>query len=537
MAPPRMRFARQVLVLQIALVALVVGVGFALVGWLLNRDLEQEYGLRALSVAHAVAADFTLADAVQTGDPQRIVQARAEQTRVVTKALFVVVADRNGIRMAHPNPDLIGEPVSTDPTQALAGKDVINVERGTLGVSARGKVPLRSRTGTIVGEVSVGFDAEDIKSALLKLLGLAGMFAGGALMLGVAGSALLTRLLKRRTLGLEPHELSELVQEREAVLHGIGEGVLAVDAAGRVTICNKEAVRLLGVEARPGQSIVDLDLPPRLRAALVDNERTDNLITVAADRVLVANLRPVRRDGRNLGSVLTLRDRTDLETLTRELDSVRGLTDALRAQRHEFANRLHTLSGLLQINHQEEAVEYLQALQAGPVATLGAAGEGVLDPYLQAFAAAKTAAAQEKGVTLRVGDTSWVPTRVVAPLEVTTVVGNLVDNALEAARSGARRPAAVDLDLLADGTTLHVSVADTGDGVPAHLREAIFAEGVSTRDGEARGLGLPLTRQAARSLSGEVRLADPGGPGHGALFVAVLPEVLATEPAYAEEHS
>jgi two-component system CitB family sensor kinase len=112
-----------------------------------------------------------------------------------------------------------------------------------------------------------------------------------------------------------------------------------------------------------------------------------------------------------------------------------------------------------------------------------------------------------------------------------------VDNALEAARSGARRPAVVDLDLLADGTTLHVSVTDTGDGVPVDLREAIFAEGVSTRDGEARGLGLPLTRQAARSLGGEVQLVDPGGPGHGALFVAVLPEVLATEPVYVEEHS
>jgi two-component system CitB family sensor kinase len=484
-------------------------------------------------VARTVAADPGLGDAVSAGDPDHLVAAHAERARAASGALFVVVTDRNGIRYAHPNEDLIGQRVSTDPSQALAGNEVANVEAGTLGLSARGKVPLRDHAGAIVGEVSVGFDAEDINSALLRLLGLAGLFAGGALLLGVAGSALLTRLLKRRTLGLEPHELAGLVQEREAVLHGIGEGVLAVDAHGRVTVCNREAARLLGTPVEPGTPVAELDLPPRLRAALSPEpgdgaQPLDNVITVVGDRVLVVNRRPVRRDGRDLGAVLTLRDRTDLETLTRELDSVRGLTDALRAQRHEFANRLHTLSGLIQTQHHQEAVDYLQALQSGPIAALGPGGEAVRDPYLLAFLSAKTAAATEKGVELEVGDTSWVPGRVVAPLEVTTVVGNLVDNALEAARLGARRPARVDVDLLADGDTLHVSVADTGDGVPNRLREAVFAEGVSTRDGDGRGLGLALTRQAARSLGGEVRLTDPGGPEHGAVFVAVLPQVLET---------
>ena len=526
---PRMRFAQQVLLLQIGLLTLVVGIGFGLVGWLLNGDLSDQFGQRALAVARTVAADVELADAVADDDPQHIAQVRAERARLATKALFVVITDRDGIRLAHPNPAMIGEQVSTDPKEALAGNEVVNVERGTLGLSARGKVPLRDHTGTVVGEVSVGFDAQDINSQLLRLLGIAGVFAGGALLLGAAGSGLLTRLLKRRTLGLEPHELSELVQEREAVLHGIGEGVLAVDSDGRVTVCNDEAARLLGIEIEPGKSVVDLNLPPRLCNALLDNERLDNLIAVAADRVLVANHRQVRRDGRDLGGVLTLRDRTDLETLTRELDSVRALTDALRAQRHEFANRLHTLSGLLQTNHQQEAVEYLQALSTGPITRLGPGGEAVKDPYLQAFLSAKTAAADEKGVALEVGEASWVPGRVVAPVEVTTVVGNLVDNALEAARLGTRRPAVVDIDLLAEGTTLHVSVGDTGDGIPDGLRDAIFAEGVSTRDGDGRGLGLALTRQAARGLGGDVRLVDAGGAEHGAVFLASLPEVLVEE--------
>ena len=525
MAPPRMRFARQVLLLQIGLVVLVVGVGFALVGWLLNSNLTDQYKQRALAVAQAVAADPVIGDAVGSSDTGGVVQTRAEAVRLRTGALFVVVTDRNGIRYSHPNPDEVGEEVSTDFSQAVAGEQIVNVEEGTLGLSARGKVPLRDHTGTIVGEVSVGFDANSIWDSVLSALGFCTLGLIGALVLGVAGSALLNRLLKRRTLGLEPHELSELVQQREAVLHGIGEGVLAVDPAGRVSVCNDEAARLLGSAPSPGTPVSTLELPARIVEAVSDGTPVDNLIAVAGDRVLVATCRPVRRDDIDLGTVLTLRDRTDLETLTRELDSVHRLTDALRAQQHEFANRLHTLSGLLQTGHHNEAVDYLQALSGTPVVPLGPSA--VPDPYLQAFVSAKGVAAAEKGVTLEVGEASWVPTKVIAPVEVTTVLGNLVDNAVEAARLGARRPARVELDLVADGSTLHVSVVDTGDGVPERLRDSVFLEGVSTKDGPGHGLGLALTRQAARALGGDVRLADPGGPDHGAVFAANLPEVLA----------
>ncbi|RKT90111.1 two-component system, CitB family, sensor kinase [Saccharopolyspora antimicrobica] len=522
-----MRFARQALLLQIGLIALVVGIGFVLVASLLDRALVDQFGQRALAVAHAAAADTDLAAAVARDDRSGTVQERAEQIRVNTGALFIVIADRRGIRLAHPDPSKIGEPVSTDPSEVLAGNDVVDVQRGTLGFSARGKVPLRDRTGTVVGQVSVGFDTEDIDHALLRLLGTTAVFTGGALVVGVIGAALLTRGLKRRTLGLEPHELADLVREREAVLYGIGEGVLAVDADGRVSFANQEAEQLLGTGVTPGTPVRELEVPSRLRSALESGQPVQNLITVAGDRVLVANHRRVSRDGADLGSVLTLRDRTDLEVLSRELESVRGMTDVLRAQRHEFSNRLHTLSGLLQTGHQEDAVAYLQALTSGPVTGLGPAADAVRDPVLLAFLAAKKAVAAEKSVVLELGETSWVPGRVRAPVEVTTVVGNLVDNAVTAAQLGERRPARVEVDLLADGATLHVSVVDSGRGVPPELREDLFVEGVSTKDGD-HGLGLALCRQAARSFGGDVRLADPGDPAErGAVFHAWLPGAVA----------
>jgi two-component system CitB family sensor kinase len=521
-------FARQVLALQAAVLLVVVGVGFALVGWLFDDELTDQYGARALAVAHTVAADPAIAEAAAIDDPGRALPGRAEAARAASGALFVVITNRNGIRLAHPNPLRLHEQVSTDPSAVLNGHDTINVERGTLGMSARGKTPLRDANGTIVGEVSVGFDVTEIRGYVVKELGLAALFAGFALLLGIAGSVLLTRRLKRLTLGLEPHELAELVQEREAVLHGVSEGVLAVDAGGRVSVCNTEAGRLLGVAPAPGAAVADLTLPPSLRSALDEHGAADNLITVAGDRVLVANYRSVRRDGRDLGGVLTLRDRTDLENITRELDSVRTLSTALRAQRHEFANRLHVLSGLLQNGHRSEALEFLHAVSETAVP---ATGPAVSDPYLEAFVGAKTAEAAEKDVRLALADTSWVGARVAAPVEVTTVLGILVDNALEAARRGGRRPAWVDLALLEDADTLHISVVDSGDGVPKSLGERIFDADVSTRDGDGGGLGLALARQSARRLGGDVRLAVPAGEGHGAVFEARLPTTLQCDPS------
>jgi two-component system CitB family sensor kinase len=532
---PPMRFARQALALQAGVLIVVVGVGFALVSWLFDDELTQQYGSRALTVAHTLAADPAIAAAAAGDDAQHILPGRAEAARAASGALFVVITNRNGIRLAHPNPDRIHEPVSTDASVVLSGHDTINVERGTLGLSARGKTPLRDPNGVIVGEVSVGFKIADIRGYVFDELGVAAVFAGGALLLGIIGSALLTRRLKRLTLGLEPHELAELVQEREAVLHGISEGVLAVDADGRVSVCNTEAARLLGVVPAPGGTVADLALPPSLRKAIEERGPADNLITVAGDRVLVANYRAVRRDERDLGGVLTLRDRTDLENITRELESVRTLSTALRAQRHEFANRLHVLSGLLQNGHRGEALEFLHAVSDTAAPAGGAAGPpggAVSDPYLQAFVHAKTAEATERGVRLALADTSWVGTRVIAPVEVTTVLGILVDNALDAAHRGARRPAWVDLALLEDAGTLHISVVDSGDGIPAGLTERVFVAGVSTRDGAGRGLGLALARQAARGLGGDVRLATPAGDGHGAVFEARLPGALQPAPVH-----
>jgi two-component system CitB family sensor kinase len=380
-----------------------------------------------------------------------------------------------------------------------------------------------------VGEVSVGIGAEDLRRRLFELLRNAAAFMGLALLAGTGGAVLLARHLKSQTLGLEPADLADLLREQEAVVHGVQDGVLAVDTSGRITVCNDAARRLLNTPLTPGTSIADAAVPARLRDVIEGRRPVRGMLTVAGDHVLVVTSHQVVRGGRDLGVVLTLRDRTDLDEMGRELDAVRALSDALRAQAHEYTNRLHTVAGLLQIGHTEEAKSYLGQLTADPLATENAESGRLADPYVRGLLAAKTAAASELGVRLRLADEADLHATLTAPLDVVTVLGNLVDNAVTAARSGRRRPAWVEISLVADGDRLLLAVTDSGDGVPDSLAGRVFEDGFTTSSDRAHphGVGLALARQVARSHRGDVELLRHAGPDHGAVFAARLEGVLA----------
>ncbi|MGW5671782.1 sensor histidine kinase [Micromonospora sp. NPDC003776] len=509
------------MLLQVVVVAVVAAAGFSLATWLLRNELEQQYEQRALAIARSVAQHPGLAEAVRTGSPSADgdVQRYAEQVRRANKALFVVITDRAGIRFSHTDARLVGQHVSTDPSGPLAGREVVNIERGTLGLSARGKVPLRDASGAVVGEVSVGIDADEISHRLHQLLPAAEVFTTLALAVGVAGAALLAVRLKRRTFGLEPTDLADLVREQVAVLEGVRDGVLAVDVEGRVSVCTEQAARLLTEPVTRGAPATT-----EVLGLLEDRSPLTGGLRLLGERVVAVTRRPVRRNGQDLGVVLTLRDHTNLDDMARELEATRALTDALRAQAHEHNNRLHALSGLLHLGHTDRAQAYLRELTATSVsAPPGRIG----DPYLDGLLAAKTAVASEAGVTLRLGEDTWVPGRLTRPLDVFTVLGNLVDNAIRAATAGTHRSGWVEVSLLAKQRDLHIYVADSGDGVT--LADP-FAPGASTKEEPGRGLGLALARRTARTHGGDVRLG-PTNPGHGAVFVAELPGVL--DPAAA----
>jgi two-component system CitB family sensor kinase len=519
-------------VLTALLLSLVVVLCTAAAVVVLRRDLTEQFEQRALAIARSVAQLPGLAPAVTTGTPSADgpVQREAEAVRRATGALYVVVTDDRGIRFSHPTSSRIGERVSTSPEEALSGHEVVAVERGTLGRSARGKVPLRDATGTVVGEVSVGLDIAAIDEKTRALALTLGLIALVPLALGLAGAVSMGRRLRRSTFGLEPEQMADLVREHEAVLHGVTDGILAVDNDGRVTVTNPQAVRLLGWVPRRGEHLDASTVDPAVVELMDQEPPPRGVLRIVADRAVLATRLPVQREGRDLGAVLILRDRSDLDTLARELESTRALTDALRAQAHEHTNRLHALAGLLHRGHVAEALAYIEELSG---ATTWVAG--VDDPYLAGVLAAKAAAASESGVTLEVTPETFVDGRLTRPLDTVTVVANLLDNAVRAAATGVRQPAGVEVTLLSDGADLVVHVRDTGDGVPPAATGAVFDHGFTSRgpDAAGHGLGLALARHTARSTGGDIVLVDPGAPPpaeHGAVFEARLRGALSTAP-------
>ncbi|MFD7924082.1 ATP-binding protein [Streptomyces sp. NPDC059740] len=561
----RVRLRTQVLLLQCAVVALTLTVAFLAFACVNKSDVERDYQLRALAVARTVASDPVVRaeaaryattaagvraarareDAAHLADGP--VQAVAEAARRRTGSLFVVVTDDRGVRLAHPQRAQLGRMVSTDPSRALAGHEVLAHDHAHLGEEVVAKVPVYApHSSRVVGEANAGVAASDVRRRVVAVLLGGAAFLSVAMLLGFAASTALARRWKRLTLGLEPEELVRLVQEQEAVLHDIGEGVLALDPSGRMTVVNDEARRLLSVRGEAGDNLAELGLTDGvLKVVAAAGEGSGPVVTAVGERVLVVSARPVRRADRDLGTLVTVRDRTDVESLTRQLDAVQAMSSALRAQRHEFGNRLHVVAGLVQGGRVEQAARYLEELLGTGPGGLGPPPDGwdaVDDAYLRSFLGAKAAQARESGVRLVLGEGTWVAGRVAEPVDVTTVLGNLVDNAVHAAAHGLRGTATVEVELMAEGSTLLVTVADSGDGVPAPIGRAVFEEGVSSKNHHSvvggRGVGLALVRQIARGRGGEVDLVEWGGPPArggeepardrlgGAVFVARLPQVL-----------
>jgi two-component system CitB family sensor kinase len=516
-------FAFQALILALTL---LLGCLLALYAW--RSRLDHDYERRALGVAQSVAANPEIGRAVAARDRGGVVQARAEAVRRATATSFVVVTDRAGIRFSHPDPRQIGRRVSTDPGPALRGQTVLAVEKGTLGRSARAKIPLRYRR-RIVGEVSVGVLEKRISEQLESAIPVVALYGAIALAAGLLASMVLAARLKRQTFGLELEEIADMLREREATLRRIREGLVVVDADRRVRVVNDEASRLLGLSADAvGRPVDEVVSDARLADVLAGRLTGSDLVLLAGERVLIANHVPVRLDGRDLGGATTLRDRTELEGLLRELDSVRDLTDAMRAQAHEFSNRLHTLSGLLQLGHDEEALAFIKEVSHADAALRELVTERIRDPHVAALLLAKSAVAAERGVELRLAEGSLLARELRDPRALLTVLGNLIDNALDAARQGGGEAAFAEIAMqVLDDAQMLVRVTDSGPGIPAAEREQIFEPGYTTKPAAgvgARGVGLSLVKRLVERRGGSVRVGE--AEDGGALFEVRLPIVL-----------
>jgi two-component system CitB family sensor kinase len=514
--------ASQILLGVLGILVATVSAGALLYGKLTGQTLDEQYGQRALGIATTVAQMTTVRDSLVDHDPGHAIQAAAEQVRRSTGAAYVVVTDRSGLRYSHPNPVLIGQRIE-EPVAALDGHGHMGIDNGSLGRSANARAPLFGPDATVVGQVSVGILEEQVSGELANEILWVVLYSALALAIGVGASWLLAHTIKRATFGLEVSEIVSLLQEREAMLHGIREGVVGVDTSGRLDVINDEARRLLGISTTArGEKIDDLVPPGRLHDLLLgESDNGGDEVVLTGEFLLVVNRMPVVLAGRDVGYVITLRDRTEMEGLVRELHAVTGLTTALRAQEHEFSNRLHVVSGLLGLGEPEEAARYLSEISHDSTAQASDLRSRISPPELAALLLAKVTIAAERDVRLTLSPDSHLDLPSVDTRSLLTVLGNLIDNAVEAV-TGGPEPRVVDVHVADDDAEVRMVVTDTGPGIPHDALREIFADGYSTKSARGqmrRGLGLALVYRLVHRAGGSIEVT----PGPGARFEVRFP--------------
>ncbi len=518
----RLTLAGQFLVLQLLVVAVVLGIVSAISVQQSNVSFASERGAQMRSVAEYLANLSVVRAQIAGPVPATSLAPAIDRAVGLSGATEVTIADPSGRVLSSSDPRLVG-------TQAALGDSRVQEGRGWIGnVDTRGRryvaghAPIIDDSGELAG---LAIAEERYPSLWTRLTNAADelvLYLGMGALLGIAGSWLLARLVKRRTRGLEPHEFATLADHREALLHSIREGVVAVGTDDRVTMINDGARALLGLgQDVVGRRLDSLGLDDQVVDVLTAGADSQDVVLLVGERVVVFNQRSASSRGRGIGTVTTMRDRTDLVSMQSQLSSNLSITDTLRAQTHEFANQLHTISGLVQLGEYDEVTSLVGVLTRRRAAISDAVTQRISDPAVAALLIAKSSVAAEAGVALSLTETSSLGAVTSATsADLTTILGNLVDNAVDACK--AVPGASVTVDVTESTDQIVLEVRDNGPGVPAELTDAIFTRGFSTKPDVlgGRGIGLPLVRLICVQRGGSVTVAHDSG----AVFRVVLPK-------------
>ncbi|GAB4181594.1 MAG: sensor histidine kinase [Geothermobacteraceae bacterium] len=519
------RLQTRLSLLVTALMVLLISLISALFSDSAELMLREQIGRRALQVAQSVSLNPEIRQGLLARNAERV-QHMAEAIRIATGAEYVVVGDREGIRFSHPDPEKIGRHfVGGDLREALEqGKAYASEAVGTLGPSLRGIVPLKDERERVFGFVAVGYLLSDIDAMIRKRqLEIFG-YSAIVLVLGVFGAGVIARGLKHATLGLEPQEIAALFHERNAIITAIREGIIAVDASGRVIFANHAARACLGDDL-PDRFDADTAAGtcacPDLARALLSGEKRLDQEMVIAGRPMLVNVVPLGEG--HAGAVASFRPKDEIDRLARELSHVQNYSELLRAQTHEYSNKLHTIAGLLQLGAQQEALELLTREASGYQQLVGNLASCVPDPVVAGLILGKYNRACELQITLEFSDqNSFADLPADLPREeIVTILGNLLDNAFEASLEG-DEPRIVRLHLTDFGPDLIMEVEDSGPGIAPSVAETLFNHGVSTKPGTGRGTGLALVKNAVINLGGDITFGQ--GETGGALFTVILPK-------------
>lgn len=525
------RFRFRLSTVIIFFVCLVVLVSLIITDLLISntvsKNIRKSQEEKAKIVARTVAKSHVIVDSLEDEQNLNAIQDHTKDIQTATNVLFVVVMDMDGIRKSHPNPQEIGKHfVGGDEKAALQGKDYVSISKGTLGESVRAFTPIYNQAEEQIGVVAVGISLKSVETALGRSHRNILIVTVLGLIVGVIGAIILARYIKKTLLGLEPFAIAKILEERSTMLQSVREGIIAVDRNSTITLVNKSATQIFkkaGLSKKPvGMKIEDympatgLDKVLQTGKPELDKEQKINGVSILVNRV------PLVVNGQVIGVISTFRDKTEMNQLAEQLTGVRAYAEALRAQSHEFMNRLHVIFGMVQMKAYDELSDFIRILVDYRNQEFGTITQHFKDPAFGGFIMGKLSFAREENVELSIGSETIIPEPIDQSIthELITILGNLIDNAIEAMADSEEKTLEVTFNYTDHWLT--IEVFDSGPGVSNELQKRIFEKGFSTK-GENRGYGLYLVKKSIDNLGGELTIDSK--PLLGTQFLLRIPYI------------
>lgn len=522
---PLFRLQTKIAVFACLVVALALLVADIIINDKISDNARLSAASESIEIARIIAQSPTIIESLSGKRDVEDIQVFTDKVLSVSEVRFITVMDMNRIRKSHPNPSLIGTYYEEDDVNpVLDGKENTSINQGSLGVSLRAFSPIFAPDGQQIGVVLVGILIASVQEAVDNSRAGIYVAVGVGLLVGILGSLALARNIKKSMFGLEPFAIAKTFEERSAMLQTVREGILAVDKDSHISIVNEEARRLFhqaGIVGDPIGKKVDEYVPnTRMQAVLVngqaefDQEQDLNGIIILVNRI------PIIVDGEIVGAIATFRDKTEMRQLAEKLTGVRIYAEALRSQTHEFMNKLHVIIGMVRMGYYERLTSYVSQISNHYQVEVGYVVKKIKDPVLAGFVLGKLSLVREAGAEMILSKDSFLPETAEPEVvhDLITIVGNLINNALEAVEHSALKQISVDFSY--DNDILTIEVGDTGTGIEEEVKKSIFVQGYSTK-GNDRGLGLYLIERSVQRLGGTISVSST--VGHGSVFQVVMP--------------
>ncbi len=523
-------------------VKLVILVSLALCPPILFSHLAESYFISkygyeeaektVTNVARLSAESFAVIEGMRSDKPEVRKQMIdfVEMLTHVSSVKFIVLIDMQGTRVYHPEAWKIGGHImGGDEGDSLKGRTYISSARGSFGFSLRAFRPIYDEKGKQLGAVAVGIMSKDIEANVARLSGPLLWLSVLSLAVGILLAVMLSRTIKKILFGLEPHQIARMLEERNAILRTVREGIIAVNKDGTLVLVNEMAEKILrsaGVSGPlEGQPVQQTIPATRLDAIIESGKPEYDMEQNINGNIIMTNRAPICVQGKVIGAVATFRDMTEVRAQAERLTGLSNYAEALRSRSHEYLNKLHVISGLLRNRRYEELDAYLERIIGSKKRETSSIAALVKDPIVAGFLESKYSRAHELGVTLLIeGNGVLPPLSAKGAHALVTVVGNLIDNAFDAVTYAGEKRITLHIEsdfAPASGSgQLVIRVADTGRGMAEEHQEKIFSKGFSTK-GSNRGIGLYMLLLTLDEVDGSVEIDSR--LGHGSIFTVRIP--------------